>query len=173
MKPLSIAVWILVLLCRVATADAVQTQGGEQPALFEQIKSLEGTWRGKSTKGWEDTTTFRVIAKGTAVLSTSNFTDSPNEGMATVYIIDSGIVLLTHYCEAGNQPVLEATSIENSGNRITFTFRGGTNLPSRDTGHMDQVILEFVDKGHFTEQWYWYAKGKQTPFEKIMYERAQ
>jgi hypothetical protein len=40
-------------------------------AVFERIKKLEGTWQSKSTKGWEERQQFRLIAKGTAVVSQS------------------------------------------------------------------------------------------------------
>ena len=152
--------------------SAITWAGEDSAAVFEQFKMLEGTWQGKSTKGWENRETYRVIAKGSAVLSTSEFMESPEEAMASVIVLDHGELFLTHYCEAGNQPVLRATRIEESGKKVTFEFSGGTNLPTRDTGHMDKVVLFFEDKNHFSSQWSWYANGKQTLFETIRYERT-
>ena len=36
---------------------------------FERLKSIEGDWDGRSTKGWEDTNTFEVIAGGSVPVS--------------------------------------------------------------------------------------------------------
>src|SRR5258708_7371928 len=38
---------------------------------FERIKKLDGRWRARSTKGWEENQVFHVIAKGSAVASES------------------------------------------------------------------------------------------------------
>ncbi|MFY9608266.1 MAG: hypothetical protein WAU45_06570, partial [Blastocatellia bacterium] len=44
-----------------------------QPAVaaFEHFKKLEGKWRGRSTKGWEEVLTFKTIAGGSVVVGTS------------------------------------------------------------------------------------------------------
>ena len=43
-------------------------------AMFERFKGLSGTWDGKSTRGWEETLKYEVIAGGSTVLETSGFT---------------------------------------------------------------------------------------------------
>jgi hypothetical protein len=143
------------------------------PALFERFKRMEGQWRAHSTKGWEGTETFHVIARGSAILGTSQFKDEAGEGMATIVTVENGKVLLIHYCEAGNQPVLRAGPFDKKQNKVTFEFIGGTNIPSRDVGHMDKVVFSFADENHFSSQWTWYSKGHETWFENIQYERVQ
>jgi hypothetical protein len=140
--------------------------------LFERMKKLEGDWRGKSTKGWEDQSTVKVIAKGSAILFTS-FDAHPNETMLTLVHWDLDRVLLTHYCVAGNQPRLEATSIEDDGRKVTFTFVDATNLPSRNKGHMDKLVMRFIDDSHYTSQWTWYQDGKESWMEEIHRERVK
>src|SRR5215211_7706648 len=38
---------------------------------FERLKKLEGNWKGRSTKGWEEATSYKTIAQGTVVVGTS------------------------------------------------------------------------------------------------------
>jgi hypothetical protein len=165
----------LLVLLSVALLGSVLARAEEQSQrpLFEQFKTLQGTWRGHSTKGWENNQSFQVIAKGTAILSVSEFVDNADEGMATVLTMDGPSLLLIHYCEAGNAPVLRATNVEDNGKKITFEFQSGINIPDRNTGHMDEVIFQFKDPDHFSAQWSWYSKGKQQWFENIEYERVR
>lgn len=139
---------------------------------FKRFQALEGKWRGKSTKGWEDTTTYRAIAGGSAILSTS-FDAHPNESMATLFVLDRGTLMLTHYCMAKNQPRLVATEVSDDGRRIVFTWRDGTGIASRDQGHMDKAVYEFVDDDHYTTHWTWYQNGKEQWMEKIECERTE
>lgn len=143
---------------------------------FEHIKKLEGTWRSKSTKGWEERQQFRLIAKDTAVASQSmpvppvggsGGNSAPNAPMLTVFHMDGDKLLLTHYCEAGNQPRMIATAVEDGGRTVRFAFLDATNMPSRTTGHMHSVVITFVDDRHFNEQWSWYENGKEQWMETV------
>jgi len=139
---------------------------------FERLKAIEGEWDGRSTKGWEDTNTFQVIAGG-SVLMCRSFDSHPNETMVTMYHLDGDELVLTHYCVARNQPRLRATAISPDVSTIELTFRDATNLPSRDKGHMDRVVMTFIDDDHFTSQWTWYQDGKEQWMEKIEYVRRK
>ncbi len=140
-------------------------------AAYARFKNLAGEWVGKSTKGWTDREIISVIARESAVMIISNFEAHPGETMATMVHLDGDRLMLTHYCVARNQPRLEATSIEDDGRTITFAFRDGTNLPSRDTGHMDKAIFRFVDDAHYSSQWTFYQDGQESWMEEIVYER--
>lgn len=143
---------------------------GPARAAFERFKRLEGNWKGRSTKGWEETKSFKTIAQGSVVVGTS-FDSHPNETMMTMYYLDGDRLMLTHYCVAKNQPRLVATSFADGGKTITFTFLDGTNLTSRDRGHMDKVVYRFIDDNHLTSQWTWYQDGKESWMEEIRLER--
>ncbi len=141
-------------------------------AAYERFKNLAGQWVGKSTEGWTDREMISVIARESAVMKISNFEAHPGETMATMIHMDGDRLMLTHYCVARNQPRLEATSIEDDGRSITFTFRDGTNLPSRDSGHMDKAIFRFVDDTHYSSHWTFYQDGQESWMEQIVYERV-
>jgi hypothetical protein len=139
-------------------------------AAFERLKSLSGTWEGRSTKGWTETLRYQVIAGGSVVLETS-FEAHPGEQMATAFHMDGDRLRLTHYCVAKNQPRLEATSFEDGGRTVVFTFVDGSNIPTRDRGHMDKAIFRFEGPDRMTSHWTWYQDGKEKWMEEIVQTR--
>lgn len=170
--------FILAVLCILADHVSVQAEyldvaNGAPDHLFSQLKRLEGVWDGRSSVGWENRTVYKVIARGSVVMATSEFADEPGEGMATLFHMDGERLILTHYCEAGNVPVLEARLFEKNGTKVTFEFKRSSNLASRDTGHMDKVVFNFLDNNHFTAQWTWYENGKEQWLEEIDYKRIK
>jgi hypothetical protein len=93
--------------------------------------------------------------------------------MLTVFHLDGGRLMLTHYCVARNQPRLVATAISPDLSTITFTFRDGTNLPSREAGHMDQAVYRIEGKDRYTSRWTWSQDGKERWMEEIRYVRRK
>lgn len=138
---------------------------------FERFKELAGQWEARSTRGWEETSTWEVIAGGSVIMETS-FDAHPGEAMVTLFALDRGRLVLDHYCVAGNQPHLVATKFAPDGSEVTFTFERGGNLESRDQGHMDKAVFRFVGEDRFTSQWTWYAKGLERWMEQIEARRA-
>jgi hypothetical protein len=68
-------------------------------------------------------------------------------------------LMLTHYCGAGNQPRMNATTSAD-GKTITFEFFDGTNIG--ESGHMQRVVFTMVDANHHTEDWTFNAgQGKE------------
>jgi len=143
----------------------VSNSGAAQIA-FELLKKLEGKWIGRSTKGWEEKTSFKTIAGGSVVVEETPEAN-PDESMMTMYHLDGDRLMLTHYCEAKNQPRLVATSFADGGKTITFTFLDGANIPTRDRGHMDKLVMHFMDDNHVTKQWTWYQDGGERWLEEI------
>ena len=152
---------------------AVSPQRAAQ--LFARFAGLAGEWREQSTRGWTGRISFRVIAAGSVVMASSAFDDPAAAANAMVTMIsrDGDRLLLTHYCEAGNQPRLAATAVSDDGSTVTFTFLDAGNLPDRNAGHMDQVVIHFVDRDHFTERWTWYQDGHERWLEEIGHERVE
>ena len=149
------------------TSDALAQAG------FARFKALDGTWLAESSRGWKETTTFRVMARGSVVLDLTEFADAPEDAMPTVYYLDGGRLLLDHYCMAGNQPRMVATEIADEGARVTFTFLEGTGMASRDQGHMDKAEFHFRDDGTFTSKWTWYQDGQEKWLEDVTHTRIE
>ncbi len=140
---------LVVLLAAAAVAQS------DAKASFEKLKSLEGTWVGKSTKG-PLAVSFRTTSGGTAVMSEIR---APQEDMISMFHMDGDRLLMTHYCAAGNQPRMQAQASPD-GKTFTFEFIDGTNL-SANTGHMQRMVLTVIDETHHTEDWTFVQDGKE------------
>jgi hypothetical protein len=148
------------------TASSSSDAASDARAAFDHFKALEGEWRGKSTKGWEEDVTYRVIAGGSVVHGTS-FDAHPGETMATMFYLNDGALELTHYCVAKNAPHLRATKIAEAGRWVEFTFVDGANLSDRNRGHMDRAVFRFLPDGRVSSRWTWYQNGQERWMEEI------
>jgi hypothetical protein len=154
---------ILEFISALAVADSPATQA---QAAFEHFKKIEGKWQGSSTKGWNEEINFKTIAQRSVVVEDA-FGAHPNETMMSMIHLDRDRLLLTHYCVSRTQPRLQATGFEDNGRKITFTYLDGTNLSSRDQGHMDKAIFHFIDEDHILSRWTWYQNGRKIGWRKF------
>ena len=136
---------------------------------FERLFDLAGTWEGHSTEGWTARITIEVIARGSAILERSNFEAHPGETMLSLFHMDQGRLVLQHTCVAGNQPLLEASEI--SRETLSFRYRSGLDLASRDQGHMDAADFRFDGPDAFSSRWSWFQQGRTSWMEEIRYAR--
>jgi hypothetical protein len=152
-----------------------QTPAPTTPAqiAFENFKKLAGRWEGAEKDGRKIAYDIEVIAGGSAVMESSAYDAHPGEKMVTMYHLDQGKLILTHYCVAGNQPRLEATEISPDGKKLLFTFRDATNIKSRDQGHMDKVKVDISKPERMSSQWTWYQAGKESWMEAFEFARVK
>jgi hypothetical protein len=103
---------LAVAQSNVETAPA-QKSGAEES--FDKLKTLAGSWVGQLTTfppvppmaGKLAQFSLRVTSRGNAFvheLSVSGIPDHP----VTMFYLDEGRLLLTHYCDAGNRPRMAA-----------------------------------------------------------------
>src|SRR4029079_14725819 len=88
---------LLVAATTWLSAGEGQTPRGSW-AEFERLKTLVGTWKGKTDMGQgpiEMTVQYRLLAGGT-VLEEKVFAGTPNE-MTTMFYDKDGTLALTHY----------------------------------------------------------------------------
>ena len=121
---------------------------------FDKMKALVGQWDATSREG-KNRITFQLISEGSAVMETVS-----RESMVTVYHLDGDSIMMTHYCAAGNQPRMRAQGAK--GNSIAFQFVDAANLKGSADGHMQRLVIKFLDKDHIIEEWTWKADGKET-----------
>jgi hypothetical protein len=140
---------------------------------FDQFKAMAGKWAGAADDGRKIVNQWQVIAGGSVVMYESEFDGHAGEKMVTMFHMDNGRLLLTHYCVARNQPRLQATEFSSDGKRVVFTFLDGTNLKNRDQGHMDKVVWEFPDAETRMSHWTWYQDGKESWMEKFTMKRVR
>jgi len=153
MKSIRIALSILAF-----TATAAFAQSAAQKS-FDQLKSLSGSWEGKTSQGKPLNVSFRDTAGGSALMSEIHGMD--RENMITMFHLDGpDRLLMTHYCGAGNQPRMTASSSPD-GKTITFDFLDATNLSPAGPGHMQRLVITILDPNHHTEDWTFQAPGKE------------
>lgn len=165
----SILTFVAFLL--VGSQAFAATQGGRQTAVqaFEKLKELAGRWQATTAKG-KVSTTFELTSGGSAVLERM---EMPGEQqMITVYYLDGNRLLLTHYCEMGNQPRMQATSFDPQSNAIDFRFLDATNLASPNAGHMHDAVITFRGPNEVSEDWTFWANGKPSFTVPLVYHRA-
>jgi hypothetical protein len=151
MKPVRIAITLLFVLVTSAAFAASAAQKS-----FEQLKSLSGSWEGKASNGKLVQVNFRVTSMGSALMSEMK----GDEDMISMFNLDGDRLLITHYCAAGNQPRMVA-STSPDGKTITFDFLDATNLATPDTAHMNRLVISMPDVDHHTEEWVFNDHGKE------------
>lgn len=151
MKLHRIALSLLVILaagCALAQSDAQKS--------FDKLKTLAGTWEGKAPNGQASEVVYQVTSGGSAIMSEIK---GP-EDMITMFHLDGGRLLMTHYCAAGNQPRMKG-AMSPDGKTVTFDFVDATNLSSPEEGHMHHVVFTFADANHHSEEWTFLDHGKE------------
>jgi hypothetical protein len=150
----------VALLCALvpALADTGTTQAKPNYG-FEKMKSLAGAWQGTAKDGKAVRVIYTLVADGSAVMETLEpGTESP---MITMYHPDGSRVMMTHYCSAHNQPRMRAEAASADPKALTFSFLDATNLSSPSDGHMERLVVSFVDPDHFTQEWTFKAKDQK------------
>jgi hypothetical protein len=151
MKPVRIAITLLFVFVTSAAFGASAAQKS-----FEELKTLDGTWEGKSLNGQRLEVAYRVTSNGSAIMSEIK----GKEDMISMINLDGDRVLLTHYCAVGNQPRMVA-STSPDGKTFTFDFVDATNLATPDAAHMIRMVLAMPDANHHTEEWTFSDHGKE------------
>jgi hypothetical protein len=151
MKAVRIAITLLFIFITSASYAASTAQ-----ASFDELKSLNGTWEGKTSNGQTAQVIYRVTSNGSALMSEIK----GKEDMISMFNLDGDRVVLTHYCSVGNQPRMVAGGSPD-GKTITFDFLDVTNLARPDAGHMTRMVLSMPDGNHHTEEWIYTDHGKE------------
>jgi len=153
MKSLRLTLSLLLFTASIAFAQTAAQKS------FDQIKTLTGSWEGKNSQGHTLRVTFEDTAGGSALMSEIHG-HGPEDMISMVHLDGPNRLILTHYCGAGNQPRMVA-STSADGKAITFDFFDGTNIPSPEAGHMQRVVFTLLDANHHTEDWTFNEHGKE------------
>lgn len=144
-------------------ADAPKPASAPAHPGLEKLKKLAGTWveadkNGKPTD--KVVSVVKVIANGSTVHETF-FPGTPME-MVSVYHLDKGDLVMTHYCALGNQPRLKADP-KSPANQLKWDFVGGTNLDVNKDMHMHSSVVKFIDDDHIEVEGEAWENGKPCP----------
>jgi len=142
--------------------------GVDAAGVFEQLKVLQGSWRGHSEGHDKDVEVetpaevvhdFRVSAAGTVVMETMG--PGTDHEMINMYHVDGEDLLLTHYCAGGNQPRMRLDREESTPETLVFDFLGGTNLDPAMDAHIHSARITLIDAKHVESVWTAHQGGKQ------------
>jgi hypothetical protein len=167
-----LAAMALLLPLSAAAAEKPALSNDATSAAFQRLKSLEGNWETKGTTQGDATISYKVIANGSAVLERFNFVGHPEQEMVTMYTVENGKLVLTHYCMAGNQPRMLARSFSPATGELAFDFAGGSNIAA-GAGHMHSASFKFTDADHFSSNWQFVEAGKTKFTEDVTYTRVR
>jgi hypothetical protein len=151
-------------------ADPKSSQSTDAAAGFARLKTLVGQWEA-DTKSGKVHLSYELVSGDTAVLERESSETMPS--MVTVYYVDGGRLLLTHYCMVGNQPRMQVKAFNSDTGDLDFQFLDATNLASPGAGHMHNAKIRIVDNSHFVSEWQFYENGKPKFSENAQFTRVQ
>lgn len=79
---------------------------------------------------------------------------------------------LTHDCDSGNQPRMQASGFDTKTNSIDFHFLDVTNLLGPNAMHMHGAVIQFDGPNEIAENWTLFEDGKVGRTEKFDFRRA-
>ncbi len=156
-----------ILVLGLGASSAVASDAPDGAAAFERLKQLVGVWEVTQPADKQATVRYELTAGGSALYE--HYSDSSmgagNE-MITMYHIDSGRLMLTHYCMAGNQPRMLLKRFDPATGELDFDFLDATGLKDENAGHMRRAQFKIAGSNKFTSRWEFVENGKPTFDEK-------
>ena len=142
----------IAILLAIGIAANAETQN-----TFAQMKSLVGEWKAVQ-EGVPVTETYKLTANGTALMAETRAANEP--AMITMITVDGDRLIATHYCVAGNQPQMVATSPGDLHKGLVFTLDRVTGMKTPDDWHNTGITITLDDSDHMTQTWTYLYKGK-------------
>jgi hypothetical protein len=139
---------------------------------FERMKTLIGTWQGKTDMGQgpiDLTVKYRLLAAG-SVLEERVFADTPNE-MVTMYFDKGGKLSLTHYCIMGNRPAMVLKAFDDKS--LKFDFDKSCGIDPKKESHMHALTITFDDADTITTSCKAIMDGKEMPEHPTTLKRVK
>jgi hypothetical protein len=151
-------------------ADLKPSQTTDATGAFARLKTLVGKWEATTSSG-KMQMSYELVSGDSALVERESSDTMPS--MVTVYYLDGGRLLLTHYCMVGNQPRMQAKTFNADSGELEFQFLDATNLASPAAGHMHNAKIRLVDNNHLVTEWNFYENGKPKFSENAQYTRVQ
>ncbi len=133
---------------------------------FDKLKKLAGDWYGKDPATGKEKLAlrYRVMSGGSAVEEI--IVPGAAYEMTSIYHLDNGSLVMTHYCSAGNQPHLKLTK-ESTPTKLEFECTGGGgNMKSENDMHIHHVVFDLTSTDKFKSVWSSNTNGKKDKGEQ-------
>ncbi|HEY6337005.1 MAG TPA: hypothetical protein VIW68_00785 [Candidatus Sulfotelmatobacter sp.] len=173
----------LLFVALMSVSAVVFAQSDSQKS-FDLLKTLAGSWQGPVTtdppqsemgNGASTQVSLRVTSRGNALvheMKEAGASDDPTkyDHPVTMFYLDGGRLLLTHYCDAGNRPRMTAR-MSADGKTVEFDFldvAGGTEY-----GHMHHAVFTIIDANHHLEDWTYMMPGDKTVHARMDLQRTK
>lgn len=127
---------------------------------FAKLKKLAGDWTHTKDKSGKEAVSlrYRVISGGSAV-EEEMLPGTPGS-MTSIYHLDNGNLVMTHYCSIGNQPHLRATSSSTASKMEFECAGGGGNMKSENDMHIHHLVFTVLSDDHIVQEWSANKDGK-------------
>lgn len=168
-RPLRFLPGVALLLAVLLAAAPARAIDGK--AAFNSLKQLAGNWTGhaETADGPPAIARYELISGGTAVMETL-FPNTADE-MRSIYFLEGGDLVLTHYCGMGNQPKMKLDAAASSPEKLIFTFVGGTNFDPAKDGHVHSGHIELTGRNKIRHEWDFYHGGKRAGSNRLFLDR--
>ena len=154
-RSLVASLFALALAAPPAFAQTIDGKGA-----FEKLKGLASTWSGPigAQNGPKGKVSYEVISGGSVVMEVL-FPGEPHE-MRSMYHLDKGELIMTHYCSGGTQPHMRLSKTTSSPSKLVFDFDGGTNFDPQKDSYIRDGEVRFLPDGRLEASWNFWANGK-------------
>ncbi len=170
----------LNLICSGLLLTAFLSANAGEPAKpkqgspeFERMKTLVGTWEGKTDMGQGPVdlkVTYRLLAAG-SVVEERVFADTPNEMVTMYYDNKNGKLALTHYCMLGNRPQMLLKQADTK--TLQFDFDKSCGINPKKESHMHALTITFDDADTITTRCKGIMDGKEMPEHPTTLKRVK
>ena len=141
-------------------APAASAQVPDGKTAFQQLKGLAGNWSGPigAATGPKGSIRYEVISGGSVVMEIL-FPGEPHE-MRSMYHLDKGELIMTHYCSGGTQPHMRLSKTASTPDKLVFDFDGGTNFDAAKDSFIHDGEIRFLPDGRMEASWTFFKGGK-------------
>jgi hypothetical protein len=135
-------------------------------AHFESLTALVGQWAGKAPDGRTLHVAYSLHAHNSVLMEHWHLRSAD---ALTLYHLDDGQLMATHYCPLCNQPRLNLTAVQ--GTQFRFACVSATNLKSAAAEHQHEFEIKLIDQKHFWRSESYIADGVVAT-EAVTYVRS-
>lgn len=146
------------LLALILLVHSISFASGSTDSVFESLKALKGKWS--------------IQSEGKPIPVKMTYDDGSKDSIITeqfgkelsVFYHDGNDLLMTHFCNVGNQPRLKLATNSAPG-LIEFETFDVTNLKDKSSPHVQKIIYKIIDAKNFNLEIIW-KKGVALDSEK-------